>query len=169
VKIRLSAVTLIVLAFAGAALTACGGDDETSATTSTPVLRSSPIPSVEPVASPTAVCDPPAQATLPANFPTDVPVPPEYKVDGVETTPHLRVLGRALPPPAGVAYALVFEELHRRMIATGWDTSRASRVDGARIDFNWEEDGRAGFFHAIPVEGCVQEVHLIYEFFWITP
>ena len=162
-------LTAIVAALAVLVLAACGGEDETAAITGTPVLRSSPIPTAVIEPTPTPVCDPPAQSTLPDNFPQDVSVPPEYKVDAVETTPHLKVVGRASPPSGRVPYAVVFEELQRRMNEQGWTTSRPSATgDGARINFE-SDDGRGGFFHALPDAACTREVNLIYEFFWITP
>jgi hypothetical protein len=162
-------VAMIVVALWGVAFAACGGDDGTQAVTGTPVLRSSPIPPVSPVASPTAVCDTPALASMPANFPADVPVPPEYKVDSVETAPYLKVVGRASPPPGGPAYAVVFEELQRRLIESGWRPTLDPEGEGVRINFVREDDGRSGFFRVVPVADCQREVTLSYELSWVTP
>ena len=163
-RFALAAVIVAALAF-----NACGGSDETDATAGTPALRNSPIPTVvvEPTATP--VCDPPAASSMPANFPPDVPVPPEYKVDRVETAPYLKVEGRVTPPETrGPAYGTVFQAIQGNMIDLGWSVQRSGEGDGAHVTFT-TSDGRSGSYTAVPVLGCTEEVHLTYELNWITP
>jgi hypothetical protein len=163
-RFALAAVCITALAFS-----ACGGGDETDATAGTPALRNTPIPTVVVEATATPVCDPPAASSMPANFPADVPVPPGYKVDAVETAPHLKVVGRVIPPESRTAaYGTVFQAILDNMISQGWSAQRESGGDGARISFQ-DNQGRTGRYSALPVLGCTREVELTYELDWITP
>lgn len=163
-RMSLAVISLVVLALA-----ACGGNDDTSATSGTPVLRNSPIPTI--VLTPTAapMCEQPAASSMPATFPADVSVPPGFKVDVVETAPHLKVQGRVVPPGDGrAAYGTVFDALLDNMSELNWTLARDGEGDGAKATFT-AADGRSGTYHALPILGCPQEVQLTYELLWVTP
>src|SRR5690242_5252594 len=89
-------------------IAACGGGSGRSSS-GIPTLDNAQIPTV-PAAIPTApTCDTTANIPLPANFPSDIPVPPGYKVWSVSTSPYLHVDGRLVPvnnghnePPKGM-------------------------------------------------------------------
>jgi hypothetical protein len=167
--IRRLALVAVCIAALPVALSACGGSDRTDATAGTPVLRNTPIPTVavEPTATP--VCDPPAASAMPANFPSDVPVPPGYKVDAVETAPHLKVAGRVVPPPVGkIPYGVVSDALTDNLTTRGWRLDRVPEGDGITMRFT-NSDGRSGTYHVLPVVGCTAEVSLTYELEWVTP
>jgi hypothetical protein len=164
--VRLALAAFVALSIA---LSGCGGSDETDATSGTPALRNTPIPSVAIAPTATPVCDPPAASAMPANFPADVPVPPGYKVDAVETAPHLKVEGRVLPPPAGkIPYGVVSDALTDNLTSRGWRLERLPQGDGITMQFTGA-DGRSGTYHVLPVVGCTAEVQLTYELDWITP
>jgi hypothetical protein len=109
---------------------------------------------------------------LPANFPADIPVPPEYKVDEVQTEPFLKVVGRATPPnPGRAAYGAVHDALVANLTERGWTLEFAPRsegADGAHVIMT-HPDGRNGRYRSQSIEGCVGEVLLTYELNWVTP
>ena len=156
------------LACALALAAACGSDsgDESSAI---PTLAGTPIPAV--VATPTAtpVCDRAPAGNLPA-LPADVPIPPGAVAETVETSPHLRVVFRVVPPESTGGrppYTILVGALVDQFRANGWGLKFNDRVDGQDWDFS-KPDGRTGHFNVMSYAGCTTAARLLLDLNWIT-
>lgn len=158
------AVAVMVIAALAAGCGGGGGSDGGGVK-----LAGSPIPTVSPVPPTPAICAPATPLTLPASFPQEIPVPEDYVVWAVETTPFLHVVGRTTPPieqnnpPHGVVAAALTE----KMGARGWRVQLNPRIDGQDYDLT-SPDGRVMHFNALNEPEC-GDVQLVYDLRWVTP
>jgi hypothetical protein len=156
------------------ALPACGGGGDGGGGTAggVPVLAGSPIPTVALPTPTPPICTPPAQLDVPANFPQEVPLPPDFVTWSVSTTPHLQVVGRVTPPEvdprAGIApQFLTVRAIVDRLKDLGWTRRLNQRVDGEDYDL-FAPDGRSAHLNVVEKE-CPGQVQITYDFNWITP
>jgi hypothetical protein len=163
-----TSVGLLVLGCSVLLVAACGGGDANSLV---PELEGTPLPTATQVPPTEAVCEIAAPVPLPANFPADVAVPPNYVVSSVETMPYLKSDGIVVPPPDpdGVRGPLAMLEfaIVDNMRAT-WTFEVDPFADGRGYTFT-SQDGREGGFFAAPLAGCPDTVTLRYEIKWVTP
>lgn len=160
------ALVLVALLFV-----ACGGDGEDIPPF--PTLVGTPIPTVRIEPSPTPACDVDAPAQLPANFPppAEILLPPDLVLSSAETTPHMRIVGRTVPPiaegsdeqPAAVLSANLVLALRDR----GWTGTFNPEGDGYDYDLT-HPDGRTAHFNAQRVPGCPDVAQLTLDLYWIT-
>lgn len=165
------AIALAVVAVAMIAA-ACGGGASDTSTDGGPKLAGTPIPTV-PLPTPTeTVCSPPTPMTLPADFPAEIPVPPDYQVWSVTESPYLTVVGRTTPPVSPerdeVPHGVVAQSLLDILVGRGWRPSINKGIDG--LDYNvTAPDGRVVHFNALNKPECFGSVQLTYDLKWITP
>lgn len=135
-------------------------------------LAGTDIPTVSPVPPTAAVCTPPELLTLPANFPSDIPIDPNRVVFSIRTQPYLQVIVRVTPPvdpavnepPHGVAADAVLQRLNQ----AGWKAQLNPRINGIDVNLT-NPDGRVLHFHSIPRPDCPGVVELTYDVQWIKP
>lgn len=165
---RFFAAALVLLAGA-AAFASCGGngDDDFDVV---PTLAGTPIPTAAIEPSPTPVCDVAAPLPVPANFPADVRLPPDYKIASIETAPHLKVVGRATPPQPkkGTVASELAVSMQDALRSRGWALTLNPRTAGQDYTLT-APDGRTGHFNVQIVPGCPAHAELLVELFWITP
>lgn len=168
---RLLTGVLLVLVLSAAVTAACGSGSKKTAPGGGLVLVGTVIPTAPPATLTPAVCKPPAALSLPANFPADFPVPPDFVVWSVETSPHLHVEGRASPPPAANGEppkGVVANALVTRGTAMGWQFATRNHIDGQDYMFV-TPDGRTGHFNANQAPaGCEGQVILVLDADWVT-
>lgn len=141
----------------------CGGDDVPGAVK----LAGTRIPPATVPPTPTPICDPPTVVTVPTSFPPEISLPRFFVPWIVETTPHLRVLGR-------------LEDARRDSLAFHLLLEPAL-VDQLRLQFQIGEEvgpnggfvltapgGRTGEFVMYPIAECPGQVELLYDIYWIT-
>ncbi len=148
---------------------ACGGGGK-SANNGAPVLAGTEIPTVSPVPATVASCAPPQQLALPANFPREITVPPDYVIWSVETTPHLRVVGRVTPPASPtseVPKGVVADAILAEATAGGWQLRLHQGPEALDYDFTLP-DGREGNFTSGTAPGCPGQVILTFDANWVT-
>ncbi len=144
---------------------ACGSADDVPDRVK---LAGTAIPTITPSPTPVPVCDPPAALPVPANFPVEVRLPTTIVVWSVQTTPHLRLVGRVRDPntdsrsaqqavDTGILLALKFE---------GFEIGADPGPNGGYV-FT-APDGRQGEYMGIPIPECPGQVEMIYELYWIT-
>lgn len=166
-RAAMAALTAVVLA----ASAACGGGKDTGRSV-IPTLAGTPIPTVSPVPPTAAVCTPPEPLTLPANFPSEIPVPPDMTVFSIKTTPYLEVIMRVPPPrdpgrnepPHGIAADAIVSRLSQ----AGWRAAFHDRVDGLDYDITSPE-GHVLHFNSLPRHECSGAVQLTFDVKWVTP
>jgi hypothetical protein len=154
-----------------AASAACSGSKDTGPSL-IPTLSGTTIPTVSPVPPTAAVCTPPQPLTLPANFPSEIPVPPDMTVFSVKTAPYLEVVMRVSPPsdpgknepPHGIASDAVVSRLN----AKGWRATFHNHVDGLDYDLTSPE-GHVLHFNSISRPECSGVVQLTFGAKWVTP
>jgi hypothetical protein len=109
---------------------------------------------------------------MPANFPAEIPVPPDYQVWSVTTSPYLTVVGRTTPPidPARheVPRGVVAQSLLDILVGRGWTAQINKHVDGQDYDVK-SPDGRVLHFNALEKPECFGSVQLTYDLKWVTP
>lgn len=165
---------LIALAAAGAIVAvACGGGGggKQEDVSLIPTLAGTAIPTVSPIPPTQAVCTPPAQLALPASIPSDVPIPPDYVVWSVSTSPYLHVEGRVAPPARRdePGKGIVAAAITGRMLEMKWRFTLNAGADGQDYNFSTPDTPpREGHFLAATVPGCPGQVQLNWDFKWIT-
>ena len=164
-------ITLVLAVFVAAG---CGGGGKPAPQDGRIVLAGTEIPTVSPVppVPPTpVVCSPPASLSMPANFPRDFPVPPDFVVWSITTSPHLHVEGRVSPPRSSNREPLkgiVANSIVTRGAAMGWKFAIRDHIDGQDYTFS-TPDGRTGHFNANQAPfGCEGQVVLILDADWVT-
>jgi hypothetical protein len=143
---------------------ACGGGD--SGNDGVPQLEGTPLPTATP---PTCTVTEPL--ALPANFPADVAVPPNYLISSIDTEPLLRLEGRIDPPadPTGVRSPIQMLEFAIADNMLDWTFGENQSVGGLDHTFT-HPDGRSGRYTSGLVDGCPPyHLSLSYEIPWITP
>ncbi len=160
------AVLAIGLIVTVAITAACGGtkNDVPDAVK----LAGTAIPTVtaEPTQAP--VCEPTTPVTIPANFPPEITLPQVFVPWSVETTPHLRVIGR-VQDPAGGNSADVQAVIEPQIVAalrTKFEIASTPGPNGGYVISL--PDGSKGEFLATPVEECPGQVELFYDIYWVT-
>jgi hypothetical protein len=106
---------------------------------------------------------------LPANFPAEIPVPPNFIVWSMEQSPHLKVVGRVMAPlePPNPPHGVVADALVRLLEEKGWRTKFNEHVDGVDYDMT-APDGRVLHFNTLTKKECANVVELTYDVQWIT-
>ena len=151
------------------ALAACGGGGK-SGSNGQPKLVGTEIPTVSPVAATAASCVPPQPLALPANFPTEITLPLDYVVWSIETTPHLRVVGRTTPPASPkneVPKGVTADAVLREAAAGSWKLTLHDKLEALDYDFTLP-DGRQGNFTSATAAGCPGQVILTFDAHWVT-
>jgi hypothetical protein len=137
-----------------------------------PTLAGTPIPTVSPVPPTAAVCTPPQPLALPANFPSEIPMPPDLTVFGVKTAPYLEVIVRvSVPIDPGrnePAHGIAADAIVSRLNEKGWRAALHDRIDGLDYDLTSPE-GHVLHFNAISRPECSGVVQLTFGVKWITP
>jgi len=170
-RARVATIALTVAIVGIAAAAACGGNSGAPSSGGAPKLAGTAIPTV-PLPTPTeVVCSPPAQLAIPANFPAEIPLPPDYQVWSVTTSPNLIVIGRTTPSitpgSLDVPRGVVARDLLTAFVGRGW-TPKLNQVDGR--DYNLTSpDGRILHFNAIERPECGGIVQLTFDVKWVTP
>ena len=157
----LAACAVVLAACAGVA---CGGDDDSRPLL--PRLEGTPLPTVTPINC--AVASP---VDLPAEFPSELAVPPNYEVAVVETAPFLKVTGRLQTPPDEIQLRPPMVLLATAIAdnSPAWTFGPNQSTDTLDITFT-HADGRAGRYTALPIRGCrPDQLELTYEIPWVTP
>jgi hypothetical protein len=143
---------------------ACGGGDDDGS--NVPVLQGTPLATATP---PTCTVNEPL--ALPANFPADVAVPPNYLIETIETSPGLKLEGRIDPPPdsAGVLSPIQVLEVAIEDNMPGWTFGENESPGGLDYTFT-HPDGRTGSYISDLVDGCPPyHLSLSYDIPWVTP
>lgn len=167
---RKAGLVAIAMCAISLAVAACGGDGGATVR-GEPTLRSSPIPTVPlPTATPVD-CSLPEGLEMPADFPDEIPVPPEFIATEIEREPNLRVTGLAMPPLTGrepehgVVIAGVLDGLQ---IRRGWTAAFNQRIEGLDYTVTAPDDGRQLHVNASRRVGCPGHVVLLYDVLWLT-
>jgi hypothetical protein len=162
---------VVLTAMALAASVACGGGKDTGPSL-IPTLAGTPIATVSPVPPTAAVCTPPEPLTLPANFPDEIPMPPDITVFSVTTAPYLEVIVRVPPPfdpgrnepPFGIASFAIVSRLNEK----GWSAQLHDHVEGLDYDLTSPE-GHVLHFNSLARPECSGAVQLTFGVKWVTP
>ena len=144
---------------------ACGGGgDDVPGTVK---LAGTPIPTATVAPTPVPVCDPQSQLAVPASFPPEITLPTTFVAWSVETTPHLRVIGRVRDPSKpSVEVQLLVEVALVAQLKLQFKVGTEPGPNGGYVIT--APDGRQGEFLAQPIEECQGQVELFYDLYWVT-
>lgn len=146
---------------------ACGGG---SSSVGTPVLGGTPIPTVERATATPPTCDIASPVDVPANFPSEFPIPEGFAATEVRTDPYLHVEGRVFYKGGGGGDPRQIAEREIiNAIRDAWTTEVDSGVEGLQYTVTNMADGRQGKFGSYNVQFCPDHSYLFYDFYWITP
>jgi len=167
---RKAAIVLAAVVVGMAA--ACGGGSNANPNSDGPKLAGTPIPTVPLPTATEVVCSPPAQIAMPANFPAEIPLPSDFQVWSVTTSPYLTVVGRTTPlidpESREVPRGVVARNLLTTLVGQGWTPQFNQHVDGRDYDVT-SPDGRTLHFNALEKQECFGSVQLTLDVKWVTP
>jgi hypothetical protein len=153
-----------------------GGTDEEPAVALRPELIGTPLPTATAPPPTPVICDVPEPIPAPPNIDSDVVFPAGFAIESLETTPHLKMLGRAsvlsdpalAPEELSIGPTQLFERRVVGKMRDLWRTQLNSGVSGRDYTLS-SADGRVLHLNFVDVGACPEHGYVLYEFFWITP
>ena len=143
---------------------ACGAGNDVPDTVK---LAGTVIPTATVAPTPAPICDPPSPVTVPANFPSEIPLSEQFVPWSVQTTPHLKVVGRIEDLSRdSLTLQSVLEPTLLAQLKLQFEVSTEPGPNGGYI--LTAPDGRTGEFVTYQIAECQGQVELFYDLYWVT-